>query len=161
MNTTVKFLDAIKKRYSVKSDAQLGALLGLSRSAICHYRKKHDFLGPEAALKAAELLELPAGYVLACVEAERARDRPAVKAAWRAVAAKLAPAVLSVFIAWIGFLPWDSVARAATVYAQHTVYYVKSPAGVLRQVNPPFRRPSHRFLANPAPGTFLSFFSEL
>src|SRR5258708_29549327 len=71
MKTTVQFLDAVRARYGLTSDYQLAKLLGLKQQAISHYRKGRTW-GAETAVKVAELLKLPAVYVLACMAAERA-----------------------------------------------------------------------------------------
>lgn len=82
---TVDFLDAIKERYQLPSDYAAAALLGVSRARISTYRTDKAAMGEEIAPKVAELLGLDAGYVLACLQAERSRD-PATKKLWEGAA---------------------------------------------------------------------------
>ena len=88
MQTTNDFLDAVKARYGLPSDYALAAKVGLTRSGISGYRHGRSKLGEEAALKVAHLLELDEGYVLACMEAERAHSE-AAKSAWERLADRL------------------------------------------------------------------------
>lgn len=113
-STTVEFLDALKARYHLKSDYALAKFLQTNTQNISRYRKGWTF-DAEISLKVAGLLELPVGYVLACIEEERAAKRPEIKAAWRKVADALAP-----------------TATGTHQKRRDSVYYVKS-----RHTHPP------------------------
>lgn len=90
---TIDFLDAIKRRHEIQSDYALAKLLNVRQTRISHYRRGVSCFDADMALKVAEMLEMPSGYVLACIEEERAErtKRPEVKAAWHQVAKALAP----------------------------------------------------------------------
>jgi hypothetical protein len=88
--TTIEFLDTLKACHHIESDYALAKLLGTSRSVISKYRSEKDTFGEEMAIKIAELLELPPGYVVACAHAERTK-RPEIKRLWREMAKTLAP----------------------------------------------------------------------
>lgn len=90
---TIDFLDAIKRRHEIQSDYALAKLLNVRQTRISHYRRGVSCFDADMALKVAEMLEMPSGYVLACIEEERAErtKRPQVKAAWHEVAKALAP----------------------------------------------------------------------
>jgi|GEM_PF-6664962 len=71
------------------SDAAAGRLVGISRAAFFLARDRRRL--PDAAIvAAAAALNLPAGYLLACIHADVATSQ-AVKSAWHEVAAKLRP----------------------------------------------------------------------
>lgn len=85
MKTTIEFLDAVKAARGLTSDNQLAVFLGCSRQMVGLYRKGNDFLGDEMAVKIASILGLDAGFVLACVAAQRSKIPEAKKAfAWMA-----------------------------------------------------------------------------
>lgn len=85
---TVDFLDAVKARHNLPSDYALAKFMGLTQSQISRYRNKPEYFGDAVALKVAELLDLPADYVLACSHAERATDAEISKV-WAGMAEKL------------------------------------------------------------------------
>lgn len=88
METTTQLLDKVKSRYHLPSDYALAKRLGMSSERISKYRRKGGALAEENALRVAELLELDEGYVLACMEAERAQSDAARKA-WERLADRL------------------------------------------------------------------------
>lgn len=88
MDTTIELLDKVKSRYHLPSDYALAAKLGVTRAGISGYRHGRSKLGDEAAIKVAELLEIDPGYVLACMEAERAQSA-AGRTAWGKLAERL------------------------------------------------------------------------
>lgn len=81
METTNEFMDAVKARYGLPSDYALAAKLGTTRSLVSAYRNNKRMLGDDTAVTVAKLLELDAGYVLACVAAERTQN-PKARHAW-------------------------------------------------------------------------------
>lgn len=87
MNTN-EIIDAIKARYNLPSDYAVHKLLGVTHQQIGNYRKGKCLMGDEAALKAADLLDLPADYLLACLHAERSNDQD-VQRVWFGLADKL------------------------------------------------------------------------
>lgn len=89
MKGTVELLDEIKGRYGIASDYGLAKYLGFDESRINHYRAGRRYLSDETALQIAKLLDMPAGQVLAMIQAERATNA-AVKKAWESLAKKAA-----------------------------------------------------------------------
>lgn len=85
---TNDILDMIQERHSITSDNKLATALGVTRQTISSYRTHRTHLKGETALRAAKLLGVSAGVVLAWSESERARE-PAVKIAWDQAAALL------------------------------------------------------------------------
>ncbi len=110
---TVEFLDAIREKYNLDSDGKAAKLLGVSRQRMSNYRNGHDTLGEEIALKAAELLELPQGYVLSCIQAERSK-RPQVRDAWEKIAKSLAASLAAAFLG-VSALATPTPSQAAPV----------------------------------------------
>jgi len=90
MLNTKQILDLIKKKYGLTSDYQLFKFTGWGQSSISNYRTKPQYLSDKHAIQAAKLLDLPAGFVMACVHAERAKIK-AIKSEWENAAALLAP----------------------------------------------------------------------
>ncbi len=79
------FLDALKKKYGIKTDLRLGQILKISHSRIAMYRTgKREFDEGTCKLVAIELDE-PMEYVMAEIQAVRAM-RSKHTAAWRNLA---------------------------------------------------------------------------
>ena len=102
--TTVEFIDAIRAKHNLPSDYAAKKLLSVSRATISNYRTGKQFFDDAVALRAAELLDLSPGHVLACIHEERAK-RPQVKAAWHQVARALAPSLLVFLAGALGATP--------------------------------------------------------
>lgn len=92
MKTTVEFLDAVKASKSVPSDYALAPVLGVTRSQISRFRNGKDYLGDSTAIRVAELLELPPAFVVACVHAERSKEK-AEFSLWQGIAARFEPSI--------------------------------------------------------------------
>ena len=90
MLTTKQILDLIKEKYDLTSDYQLFKFTGWGQSTISGYRLKPQYLSDAHAIQAAKLLDLPAGFVMACIHAERAKVKN-IKNEWEHTAALLAP----------------------------------------------------------------------
>lgn len=88
---TNDFLDALKDRYNIGSDYALAKFLGINPNNVSNYRRGVSCLDNDRAMKVAELLDMPPGYVLASIEAERAdrMKKEAAGKAWRHAAALL------------------------------------------------------------------------
>lgn len=72
MLRTVELLERVKAAYGLPSDYALAKKLGLTRSAISHYKCKGTTLDDRMALEIAELLELNPMLVMASMHIERA-----------------------------------------------------------------------------------------
>ena len=90
MLKTTQILDLIKEKYELTSDYQLYKFTGWGQSSISNYRTKPQFMNEKHCVQAAQLLDLPEGFILACVAAERAKVKE-IKLAWENTAALLAP----------------------------------------------------------------------
>lgn len=70
---SVEFLDAVRARHRIPSDVKLAKFLDLEQGRISLYRTGRRTLDPETCIAVAGALELPPEYVLASVQAERAK----------------------------------------------------------------------------------------
>lgn len=91
MHTTQSLLDLAKANSGIPSDYKLGLILGLTTSAISNYRNARSKPDDLVGSRLAELAGLDAGYVLACLHAERAQEG-AARSVWASVASRLAQA---------------------------------------------------------------------
>lgn len=76
---TQELLDAVKSRYSLKSDYALAKFLGIRQQTISGYRQRGIAMDDEIALLVADKLEMDRGAVLAWMYAERAKSPAARK----------------------------------------------------------------------------------
>lgn len=86
MKTSCDWIDAVKRRHGLDSDYAVAKLLEVSTSHISHYRNGRSTMDPYMAARVAELLDLEPIQVIACAEAERARDA-GKKDFWKRLAA--------------------------------------------------------------------------
>lgn len=93
MQTTHDFLNAVAMKHGGASDYRLAKILSVNKSSISALRNGKSFLGDDTAIKVAVELGLEAGYVLACIHAERAKA-PELRTAWERVAVRVAAAVV-------------------------------------------------------------------
>jgi hypothetical protein len=125
---TLDLIDALKRHRKIPSDYACAQTLGITRSELSKYRHGKAYLGDETAVKVADMLGLDAGYVMACMHAERASN-PEIKVRWEGVAARLqraglaaVAAVLAVFL--VGIAPTPADASPLQIKGA-SVYYVK------------------------------------
>lgn len=97
MRTTIQFLDALKARNGGASDYAIAKIIGCTRSQISKYRTGRDFFGSETAITVANLLEIDAGFVLACCHAERARSERE-RQEWQGIAALFPKSIKALFV---------------------------------------------------------------
>ena len=91
MRTTRDFLRELSLRYPMDdgrpaTDYRLAKLLSITTTAISRYQNHGGTFGDDIALRVAELLGEKPLHVLACMNAERARNE-AVKKVWQSAAA--------------------------------------------------------------------------
>lgn len=89
MKTTADFLDDLRARHGLASDNKLALHMGWQRAQLGRYRAKRETFSDATALKVAEQLGIDAGYVMACMQGQRART-PETRSAWERIAAKVA-----------------------------------------------------------------------
>lgn len=80
-----EFLDALKVHHGITSDHELWNTMAWRQSLVSAWRTGRLRISPKHGLRIADELGLPRAYVLACLEAERARD-PTVAGVWLEVA---------------------------------------------------------------------------
>lgn len=85
MITTIQLTNAAAKALGGVSDYRLAKELGIRATTISNWRNRGTVMDDETAEKAAELAGFDAGYVLACLAAERAKNKPTYPA-WKRVA---------------------------------------------------------------------------
>lgn len=111
MLTTQELLDLAKLHSKLASDYKLGIALGLGTSAISNYRHGRSKPDDQVGADLAKLAGLDAGYVLACLHAERAKDS-AARTVWESVAQRLATTAAAAALVVVIFSP-DRTAQAA------------------------------------------------
>lgn len=131
MHTTQRLLDELKRVYKLPSDYALAKHWGVSTQRVSKYRNGADTLGAEIAIRTARELGLDPGYVLACMQAERAK-RTDERQAWERVAKRMAQA--AIFLLCVGVTWWldvdlETVAQAA-VWAGGYTHYAKYAAAI-------------------------------
>lgn len=128
IKTTLQFVDELKRRYGIGSDYGIAKLLNISKNSLSLYRNGKSHFSDEVAIKVAELLDLDAGYVMACMAYERARS-PLVKSKWEKAATSLYG--LAVALAIVVIVPLTHLSNSAFAQglggdtSDSTVYYVK------------------------------------
>lgn len=85
---TVEYLDALKARHSIETEAALERLLHVSKATRKNYRHGRTAFDDATALRVAGLLEVDPARVLADMAAERATS-PEVRAIWQRVASSM------------------------------------------------------------------------
>ena len=87
MKTTVEWLDALKAQLDIPSDYAAAKVLGLTRSAVSHYRTGRTSFDDVTAVRVADLLGVDPAEVLASVQYERAKTDE-VREAWASLLEK-------------------------------------------------------------------------
>lgn len=117
---SVDFLDAVRERHGLPSDRKLGQFLDINGGRISLYRTGKRKLDPVACEKVANALGVDAGYVMAAVQAERAK-RSTEREVWlrlAQLAKKSQAAALATVLLVSGFLA--SPVDAAALYPAET-----------------------------------------
>lgn len=100
---TLDLIDALKRHHDISSDYAAAQALGITRSELSKYRHGKAYLGDETAVKVADMLGMDAGYVMACMHAERASN-PDVRTRWQGVAERLKAAGLAAVMAFLALV---------------------------------------------------------
>ena len=69
------YIDLIKQKFEINSDAGVGRKLGVSRAAVSLWRNETTQFSPETAMLIAELLEVDPNRIAGDMMAARAKDR--------------------------------------------------------------------------------------
>ncbi len=73
MKTTADFLDEIKELRNVQSDYAVAKILGVRHTNLSNYRHGRSHFDAAMCIKVAEVLNVEPAYIMACMEAERAK----------------------------------------------------------------------------------------
>ncbi|CAD9228386.1 Helix-turn-helix protein [Burkholderia cenocepacia] len=87
MKTTIEWLDALKAHLDLPSDYAAAKLLGVTRSAVSHYRTGRTTFDDSTAIRVAELLGVDPAEVFASMQYERAKSDEA-RAVWASLLEK-------------------------------------------------------------------------
>lgn len=90
MKTPGEYLDMLRSRYTLKSDSQAAALIGITRASASRYRLGEDSFNDATARRVAELLDLDPVEIVISAHYHRAR-LPEDRAIWSAALDRLAP----------------------------------------------------------------------
>ncbi|MGP1718183.1 MAG: DUF3693 domain-containing protein [Methylophilus sp.] len=88
MNSTNRYLDAIKSKTGAPSDYVLASKMELTRSAISAYRKKNVHFDDKTCLKVASILEIDPFLVVSEIHMDRAKTEEE-KTLWKSLFQKL------------------------------------------------------------------------
>ena len=101
-----KLLDAVCKKHHIDSNRALARFLEIDRTRVTAYRAGRRKLDTDACIAVAKALDMPVGYVLAVVQAERAK-RTAHRREWQKVARtmRVAAGALVLGCGFLGSLP--------------------------------------------------------
>ena len=99
MKTTIEFLNAVKAKYHLPSDGKLALKLGHTRSSVSLLLQGKNYLGDDAAMNVADLLEIDPAYVVACIHAERAKQSKEKKL-WERIATMASSGAVAVILSW-------------------------------------------------------------
>jgi transcriptional regulator with XRE-family HTH domain len=95
MKTAADFLDDLRAKFGLTSDYQVAKLLGMQRQQVARYRKGQSTFDDTTAARIAEMLGIDAGYVAACMNAQRAQTDQA-RRMWERAAKVLAGTALAI-----------------------------------------------------------------
>lgn len=116
MKSSVEIVDALQRKLKSPTDYQLAKATGIHQATICSVRAGRCSLSRENCAKAAEILDVEVGALIAIVTAER-EENPAIRASLLRVARKgMAAAALLVAVG-MSAAPAPP-ARAATAEAK-------------------------------------------
>ena len=104
------FIEMVKAKHGLPSNYAAARLLGMSDSRISAYVKGRREFDDKACIAVAKALELPETYVLASLQAERAKDS-SVKVIWENLAETIKKSHAFAVIVLLGVLAWPPIRR--------------------------------------------------
>lgn len=125
---TNRLLDAVCRRHGLTSNRSLARFLEIDRTRITAYRAGRRTLDADACIAVAKALDEPAGYVLATVQAERAK-RTTHRREWMKAAKQLRHTAMAVALsvgAGSGLLGHDVQAAATTDRSAQNLYILSN-----------------------------------
>lgn len=134
MLTTKDFCELLFAKTNTRTVYALAKYLGRQQTTVSRWVKGAGAFGDDEAVQVAEILELPAEYVLACCAAERTKS-PAARSAFERVADSLrtsmAALVAALCVAGIS-IPERSYANERALVPAVGLYIMRSVRGALR-----------------------------
>lgn len=125
--TTIEILEALRAHFGEVSDYKVHKLAGIAQQTVSHWRNGH-VMSDAWAVKCADILGLPRAYLLACVNAERAKDQSDTSGVWRQIADVFRDKVaLWLAVSLLGFAVFSASqpASAADFSAINNIHYTK------------------------------------
>jgi len=126
--TTTEFLDAIKAKFSLRSEYALVKHLGVTQVTVIRWRTG-GCMNDAHAIKVADILGLQRAYVLACTRLEKAKDTES-SGTWRQIADTFATPVMlpAVILSLVFGLFSLNLAHADETFgAANNIHYAKPP----------------------------------
>ena len=124
--TTTEFLDAIKAKFSLRSEYALVKHLGVTQVTVIRWRTG-GCMNDAHAIKVADILGLQRAYVLACTRLEKAKDTES-SGTWRQIADTFATPVMlpAVILSLVFGLFSLNLAHADETFgAANNIHYAK------------------------------------
>lgn len=150
---SIEFLDAVRETHGLDSDNKLADLLEINRGKLSAYRTGTRKLAPVDCRKIAKALDVPSAYVLAEIQAERAKE-PEDRADWKMLAglAKKGKAAVVGAVAIIGLSTspiQDASAAAVSAdnFSHDNLYIMRIRAFIKRWLNRHISSRKPQFLA--------------
>lgn len=136
METMRDFLEQIRKRYNLKSEAELAKYIGITPQALHQHktaRSKH--FSEATAFNIARLLNLNPAYVLLCLRVEAADNR-ATKTVWMGMLEKVERYAAAVLVAvFVAFQPQPAQAGVFNItLSPYTLNALSWLYGLLRRL---------------------------
>ena len=95
---SVKYLEAVKTRYNIKTDAGLAEKIGVGKSAVSHYMKGARVMDEETCLAVALALEVNPMEVMMAAGIDRA-EKAGQKSLWTVFSQRMAATAATVAMA--------------------------------------------------------------
>ncbi len=122
---TVNFLDALRLKLNASSDYKVHKFAGIPQQTVSQWRNG-QVMSDEYAVKVADLLGMERAYVIACVNAERAKEGSETSGVWRQIAdAFKSHAAMLAFVATLGFTGLPDTSHAAARGSDVPSMYIK------------------------------------
>lgn len=126
MMTTRDFIALLRERLGARTDYALAKSLGKPQTTIARWTRGAGAFGQAEAIEVAAILDLPPEFVLACVEAERAKS-DAARRVWTSIADRFKATAAAVLAALaLGgialFSPGNAEAGEPTAHCRSTHY---------------------------------------
>lgn len=98
MNSTLRYLEAVKEKTGAPSDYALAKVLNVTRQQVSLYKTKGQFIGGDVALRVADILEIDPVIVLSDIQADKAKTDDE-RAVWRSLIERIGGVAATLLIA--------------------------------------------------------------